>query len=663
VTLFAILLGCAPAVAAASLPAAQDDAFTRIEIRVTTTTPGSLVVDRGTTDGVLRGDRVVLRPRGTAEVEGFVEEALERVSRVELAEGSTVVPVGTRGEILVPNVRLRRGESSGTRRGEPASGSEPSSGRPSTTKTPEPEKKPATTRKKKPAAKKPATEAATEGGEPAPKPANAAADPAKGSTGTTTKSPTSPAKKSTRPATSKSADPKSAKPSEPGAKPSGAARSAGASEPAPAHPGWQRKEEAWSKDKPLLSQLKPLRPEERAFQVTGRVWALVDVQEYEEANDSNNVYRVGAAFDAENPFGQGGALHFDAEMNQRYETSGGSGNDLLTRRLSYSWGGTRFDPMRWEVGRFLQHGMPEFGFLDGLEWSYRTSGGDRLGASVGYAPEPDDDFDSFDDLQFAAYYRWCADESERFTATAGYQKLLHDEASDRDLVVAKLRYVPGGGWDFHAAAWLDFYGSGDRAKENDYELTQAVCSLGRRYDDGDWWNLTYRKVSFPDIDRTGEFTPITRSVLDHNRLHRVMLSGSSNWTRSTRVHGRAGGWVDEEESGGTGEAGIEFPGFFLEDSTLDFTGFGTLGQFTSVVGGRVSYGGFVKHGRWDLFYEIANHHHDGFMTDIEDDVQHRVHASRSFYFPSGWTISAQGGVFVIDEDLGWSFGLFVQKSF
>ena len=88
---------------------------------------------------------------------------------------------------------------------------------------------------------------------------------------------------------------------------------------------------------------------------------------------------------------------------------------MLIQRLSYFQGGTRFSEKRWEAGRFLQHGMPEFGVLDGFEWTHRREGGDQFGASVGFMPQPDDDYESFADFQLAAYYLWVADHREELT--------------------------------------------------------------------------------------------------------------------------------------------------------------------------------------------------------------------------------------------------------
>ena len=44
-----------------------------------------------------------------------------------------------------------------------------------------------------------------------------------------------------------------------------------------------------------------------------------------------------------------------------------------------------------------------------------------------------------------------ADERERFTLTGGYQKTWHRWDADRDLIVAKARYLPHDGWDVSSA--------------------------------------------------------------------------------------------------------------------------------------------------------------------------------------------------------------------
>ena len=85
---------------------AQDGALERLELRVSDTGPGARVrVDRGRSDGVEVGDRVVLRPRSGGERTGAVTRVDDRSAMVELADGQAPPPVGTRGEVMLPASR------------------------------------------------------------------------------------------------------------------------------------------------------------------------------------------------------------------------------------------------------------------------------------------------------------------------------------------------------------------------------------------------------------------------------------------------------------------------------------------------------------------------------------------------------------------------------
>src|SRR6201988_4439863 len=95
--------------------------------------------------------------------------------------------------------------------------------------------------------------------------------------------------------------------------------------------------------------------------------------------------RAGTVLLVENFMQKGGDLYFDAETNYRDTDVPDDDDDqdtlLRLERFSYAWGGNRFAADRYEVGRFLQHDMPEFGVLDGGEWTRRLSGGDIFGGS------------------------------------------------------------------------------------------------------------------------------------------------------------------------------------------------------------------------------------------------------------------------------------------
>ncbi len=85
---------------------AQDDSFEQLSLRISTLRPnGAFVIDRGQNDLVQVGDRVVLTPRNGAAVPGTVIEVGERTSVVEVVDRSAVLPIGTKGHVLVPRAR------------------------------------------------------------------------------------------------------------------------------------------------------------------------------------------------------------------------------------------------------------------------------------------------------------------------------------------------------------------------------------------------------------------------------------------------------------------------------------------------------------------------------------------------------------------------------
>jgi hypothetical protein len=435
-------------------------------------------------------------------------------------------------------------------------------------------------------------------------------------------------------------------------------------EGAPEHPPWEKKEEPWSPDKPLLAEVKPVRPKERARRFTGRFYMIGETAQDPENDFGNSFFRAGTDLLYENPFDRGGELRLNTELDYLTEPDDDEDLNLLVRWLSYSWGGTRFSDMRWEVGRFLQYGMPEFGVLDGVEWGRRRKNGHRYGLSMGFMPEPDENFDTLTDFQVAGYYEWVADLRERLTIGGGFQKTWHGTTPDRDLLIAKIRYLPGDGWSFHSTVWVDFYTGGDNVKGSGAEVTQAVASLSRRWKNGNGLDLTYSRIRFPELDRNGEFTPPQNArELADNRYDRLALDGWLEWSQHRRVHGHISGYDDEDDSGAAAEMGIEVPDLFLDRTHTDITAFGTVGQFETVIGGRVSWSRFTKKGRWDVLYEVGNHHLSGFPSNADDLLQHRLRASLNLYIPAGWDLSVYGQGVLFDKDVAWSVGFTLQKDF
>ena len=553
------------ALAALALPsrAQEDEAFRRVELRVSAAGPGvTVIVDRGSGDGLAVGDPVLFQPLGGAAAAGTVTEVKERSSVVRLQTRGLDLPAGTRGEVQVPLERL-------------------------------------------------------------------AAPPAE----------------------------------PPDEEPEGEV---------PEHPPWRNRDEDWRPGLPLLAGLDPVAPEDRAPRISGRHYAIVD---YSTSSDDREhvILRTGTDVRVENPFRRGGELRLDGELNYRDvdvpDDEGDDGDDRRSRlrldRLSYSWGGTRFAPDRFEAGRFLQHVVPEFGVLDGFEWSRRLDGGDRFGASVGYVPRPDEDFESGRDLQLAAFYRWVADESERFAVTGGVQKTFHDGDRDRDLLVARAHYLPSDalrGWRLHGTAWVDLYSSGDEAKGSGLELTQAIASATRSWESGNGVQLTFSHVRFPETEAE-PFPDLVEDELADNRSDRLAAGGWWRLDERRRLHGEAGVWDDEDDSGGDAELGLGIADLLLEGSHADVTVFGNRGAFSSGLGVRLSYDLDVEGGRWSAFYELANHDQAGFEEDNDDLVQQRLRITRDFYTESGWSFSGFAEGQLWDEESTLAAGFYLQKSF
>jgi len=434
---------------------------------------------------------------------------------------------------------------------------------------------------------------------------------------------------------------------------------AGKKEEAPEHAPWTYREEDWKPGMPLLAGVKPVRPEDRMRSASGRVYLLGHLTENPDGDFTNSVLRGGTDLVVENPFGRGDAIRINGEVN--YLTPWKRDDErwkLLIRRLSYYWGGTRYASHRWEFGRFLQHGMPEFGVLDGGEWSGRK-GNHRFGASLGFLPGPVDDFESFADLQVAGYYEWRSGLREELVLGAGFQKTWHHGEADRDLLLAKLAWVPNAHWDVRGVAWFDFY-FGDEVKSG-VEVTLANVSVGHHWDNGSGIDLAYRHQEYPDLLRD-EFIQPPLGTLKGQRYDRLTLNGWW-WLDRIRLHGLGAGWLDENGSGGTIEGGVDVPDLLMKGTRADVTAFGAWAQFETVVGARASYGKLVGTIRWDLLYEISDRRQNDLPDDRNDVLQQRVRASAGFHAAEGWDFSTYvEGVFW-DEEISWTVGFMFQRSF
>jgi len=467
---------------------------------------------------------------------------------------------------------------------------------------------------------------------------------------------------SRRPAAAKTVPPPAEAPAPDAAKVAPAA-------PAPTeHPPWERQEDALKDGEPLLARIRPFRPEEREPEITGRVYTIFDDSHSTEGPHSDTFARTGTSLLLENPAHSGGELRFDGEVNYRHadvptgDDDGEERTDFRLDRFSYTHGGNRFSHDRFEFGRFLQYEMPEFGVVDGGQWTHRLAGGDTFGASAGFLPDATTHEDHGDDLEFAGYYRWVADESEQLSLAGGYQKTFHHLDSDRDLLVGKILYLPVKGWDLAGTAWVDLYTAKDEAKGAGLGLTQAYLSTGKHFDGGSSLRFTYTHQEFPET-QLDLFTPVTVAELANAHSDRAAVTTAQRLAKNFGVFASGGAWVDEEDAGGDGEVGFDIEEFAFHGSRLELAGFGTQGRFSTTLGGRAGLGGTTGNGSWLVGYEFTYDDIAGFAADNNSLPQHRLRASWDVNTASRWSLSIHADFLLFDTETSYAAGFFLQRSF
>jgi hypothetical protein len=438
---------------------------------------------------------------------------------------------------------------------------------------------------------------------------------------------------------------------------------AGATAALPPHPGWTKDD--WTPDRPLLTQMAEVRPEDRARNLRGSV-SFLSQRIYTNEDDREDAFdAIGLNLVADNPFGWGGRMQLDGAWTDRETiTPDDQGEqESLGRldRLSYATGGTRFEDDRLEVGRFLQTGMPEFGLLDGIEWGHRLRNGDRYGFSVGYLPEPFPEQDSGDDLQIAGYYEWVRDAREELTASIGYQSTWNDGDADRDLIVTRVRYAPATGWNVYASLWLDLYGSEDVARSG-VGVTLADLVARRSYSNGQGMEFGYRHLEFPELLRN-EFEPITLEELADDHLDRVHTRVWTPLGEDLRLDTRAGAWIDEHDDGFDGRVSLQAFDVFSQSDRWELTGFLSQGRFSLLQGVRLGAGLDRDQARYDLALEAFNTDQNGFDDDNDDFRTTRLVARAEWYWDNGWVLTAEADGVSGTDPTGVRLSLFAQRNF
>ncbi|MEM8882745.1 MAG: hypothetical protein AAGD14_01595 [Planctomycetota bacterium] len=431
----------------------------------------------------------------------------------------------------------------------------------------------------------------------------------------------------------------------------------------PDHPGWTNKDENYKKGDPLLTEVPPVHPRQRARALQGRAYIYAALTEYLDQDFTNSYFRVGTDFTVSNVAGFGGMLRVNVEAAYLTEYDETEGWNFLVRRLSYLYGGTRFAPNRWEVGRFLHYTMPEFQVIDGVEYNHRFENGHSVGFSLGFLPEPIKNmpFNS-DDIGLGVWYRFVNGPREEIEFRIGYQKTWHNTDADRDLIVGKFRWLPAAGWFVDAVVFLDIYSGSDELSGGGSAITYAFATVSKTWSTGNGLEVTYRHQEFPDIERF-EFLPPDPQRYAEDKLDRVTLEGWRWFGRVTRVRGNLVGWVDQDDTGGAADLSIEWRDLFTDGFRLDVTAFVSVAKFEEVYGLRGTIGFNRPRYSVNLLYEISERHLDGFPPDRDDLIQHWVRLSTGIFVWETWDLDLFAEVIVFDEETNYSIGFNLTKRF
>ncbi len=437
-----------------------------------------------------------------------------------------------------------------------------------------------------------------------------------------------------------------------------------------APPTWTSGEKDWDPNRPLLQDI-PYEKKSAPVEWGGRVYSIIDtIHERDPRSSSSTFARFGASLNGVNPFGHDGQLMIDFDLDARAYNAEDSGpgagaggpyeRDTFFRleRLAYSRGGGREQPMRWQVGRFLGAEFPEFGVIDGIEMTYRLHDGDRVGASIGFMPEPGQDYATGKDFQVSAGYRGFIGEQQQLSWGAGLQKSWHRGAPDRDLAVLRADYYAGSKFTWHNSAWIDFYGSSDQQKGSGAELSTWTSVLNwHQQQHGS--TLSLRHWRFPELLR---FQGGLFSNEDYSDA-RTSRVDASHWQRLSsrlRIRGSADVWKSESRDGVGADIRFDLASTFGE-GTSSWLAFYFLEASDHKAGGiRLGQVIPLTQGSLRLWWDSARYRP---LDDEGSLTQHDVRLAWDYWSQSKWSSTVDLGRRFGDEQDSYSLGLYLQRTF
>lgn len=354
---------------------------------------------------------------------------------------------------------------------------------------------------------------------------------------------------------------------------------------------WTAPAEDFDSAKPLLIG-RASSAEERAPRSRARVFFQSEWSKIEGSESADYLFgSLGVDLAYENPFGNGGRLHFNADVFSRTANLdlGFDVDDSRLRfdRFSYAWGGTRERANRWQVGRFLHYEFPELGVIDGVEYAHRLDSGSRVGGSVGYQPQTLEDFRTTNDLQASVFYRHISGKDGELALGASYQKTWHEGEADRDLVLATLDYHPSRNWTIWGTSWVDVYGSDAVNKDSGPELTQLIGGVTWTDPRGHGATVSLTDTRWPELLRD-LYVSVDPNLLANGHVKRIRAQGWTPLNEYFRLRASVDHWTDQDDSGSGGELFLGARDLLWKRGELSAAVYLREGKFEDLVGVRLT---------------------------------------------------------------------------
>ncbi|MBI3818323.1 MAG: hypothetical protein HY286_06490 [Planctomycetes bacterium] len=397
----------------------------------------------------------------------------------------------------------------------------------------------------------------------------------------------------------------------------------------PQHDPWKAPVKPSDAENPLLAPTgKVTTPQKLDLKFDGRYYARFNQTRDMENHRTYSLARTGMDFTLNNLFHHEGAIEFSGEYYDRRSPAGGFSSDEQTGRIerfNYHSGDRPEDPLRYQIGRFIQHEFPELGLIDGAEFTFRPNATNHVGVSAGMFPKYTPDLRTGDDSEGSIYYRYLFDENDRASIGAAYQKTLHHGESDRDVVALNGHNYSMDGFMLTGSALVDIYTSKDAPKSPGPELSQLFLLASHPLGKNAGVGATISDIKIPQTLHD-ELPPLFAKIIQQTDIKRAGLNSWQSVSKTVRFSERADYWWDRQDNGESGDLRVDFRNVLFENGDFYTSVFGSKGTYSTRTGARAGIRQETRIGNFNIDYEFARDSYGSKFSVNDTFAEHQIRA-------------------------------------